>query len=251
MKIIPDLVYDHLGHQLDLYLPEGPGRFPTLLYFHGGGLEAGSRKDARCITQTLVERGIAVASADYRLYPEASYPDFLTDCASAAAWVLENIGQYGGDGRVALSGSSAGGYITMMLCFDPKYLDAHGLTPMDFSAFIHDAGQPTKHFNVLREAGLDTRRVIVDETAALYHVGTQKTYPPMLFLVSDGDMTNRYEQTLLMCSTLKHFGHGEDQVQLKVMHGGHCAYLGKTDDEGRNVFGMVAYEFLAPRFFGE
>ena len=76
----------------------------------------------------------------------------------------------------------------MMLCFDRRWLAVHGLSPMDFSGFIHDAGQPTAHFTVLKYRGIDSRRVIVDETAPLYHIGVDETYPPMRFLVSDHDM---------------------------------------------------------------
>ncbi len=248
MKTINGIAYDSLGNLLDLYLPEGGKPFPTFVYFHGGGLEAGSRKDALSFAEYLADRGVAVASVEYRMYPTAHYPDFLVDCAAASAWVHGHIAQYGGDGRIVLSGSSAGGYISMMLCFDPQYLGAHGLKPTDF-LFVHDAGQPTKHFNVLREAGIDTRRVIVDEASPMYHVGASPEYPPMLFIVSDNDMKNRYEQTLLMLSTLKHFGHGEDKVQLKVMHGGHCHYLGQKDEDGNNLFGVTVYEYLAPLLF--
>ena len=59
-----------------------------------------------------------------------------------------------------------------------------------------DAGQPTAHFNVLKYADVDPRRIIVDETAPLYYVGLESEYPPMRFVVSDNDMTNRYEQTM-------------------------------------------------------
>lgn len=47
-------------------------------------------------------------------------------------------------------GSSAGGYISQMLCFDKTWLSKHGIKATDISGFIHDAGQPTCHFNVLR-----------------------------------------------------------------------------------------------------
>ena len=78
---------------------------------------------------------------------------------------------------------------------------------MDISGYVHDSGQPTAHFNVLKEKGMDFRRVIVDETAPLYFVGLEKEYPPMLFIVADQDMENRYEQTVLVLSTMDHFGY--------------------------------------------
>ena len=41
--------------------------------------------------------------------------------------------------------------VKKMLCFDEKYLKAVGMLPTDIAGYIHDAGQPTSHFNVLKE----------------------------------------------------------------------------------------------------
>jgi hypothetical protein len=130
-----------------------------------------------------------------------------------------------------------------MLCFDKRYLGKYGLIPTDFAGFVLDAGQPTCHFNVLRERGIDGRRIIVDESAALYHVGTDEKYPPMLIIYSDNDMQNRPEQTVLLVSTLKHFGH-VDNVTVKMMHGNHCEYISKMDEQGESVFGKLLYEYI-------
>ena len=131
----------------------------------------------------------------------------------------------------------------MMLCFDKRFLNAVGLSPLDIAGFIHDAGQPTSHFNVLSNTGRDNRRLIVDETAPMYFVGVDETYPPMLFLVSDNDMFGRYEQTMLMINVLEHFGH-KDKVCLKVLHGSHCEYVYKTDENGEGILGNIILSFV-------
>ena len=241
MKIIKDIFYKE-GQALDIYLPDTKS-FKVFLYFHGGGLERGSKDSAKHFAPYLTERKIAVVSADYIMYPKAKYPDFLTDSAEAVAWVMKNIGAYGKCEGLYVGGSSAGGYISQMLCFDKKYLGAHGIKPTDITGFIHDAGQPTCHFNVLRERGIDSRRVIVDESCSLYHVGEDKEYPPMLIIYSDNDMQNRPEQTVLLASTLKHFGHTEN-VTVKMMHGNHCEYVNKMDEQGESVFGKLLYEYI-------
>ena len=156
---------------------------------------------------------------------------------------LDNISEYGKINGIYVGGSSAGGYISQMLCFDKSWLSEHGIKPMDIAGFIHDAGQPTCHFNVLHERGIDTRRVIIDASAPLYHIGEDAQYPPMLIIVSDNDMQNRYEQTMLLVSTLKHFGHSET-VQLKVMNGKHCAYVKAVDQNGESVFGKMVTAFI-------
>jgi hypothetical protein len=65
----------------------------------------------------------------------------------------------------------------------------------------------------------------------------------MLVIVSDNDMENRYEQTMLLVSTLKHFGH-TDNVTLKVMHGTHCAYVRAVDEKGDSILGKLVLEFI-------
>ena len=63
----------------------------------------------------------------------------------------------------------------MMLCFDDKYLSACGVPADIIKGYVHDAGQPSTHFNVQRERGLDPRRVIIDEATPIYHIGRRLT----------------------------------------------------------------------------
>lgn len=244
MKIIKDVPYKDGGaNLLDVYLPES-GAFDVFVYFHGGGLTNGSRAEGRLPAEYLTSRGVAVVSADYRMYPSAKFPDFIEDAADAVAWAKTNMKKYGAAGRLFVGGSSAGGYLSMMLCFDGRYLARAGLSVSDVAGFVHDAGQPTSHFNVLKERGVDSRRVIVDETAPLFFVGTSEKYPPMTFIVSTHDMKNRYEQTMLMLSTLSAFGH-ESGISLSVQEGGHCAYVGARDERGESKLGKLVYDFIA------
>lgn len=238
MEIIEDIVYGN--EKLDLYLPENK-EFDLFVYFHGGGLERGSKASRPHIYKHLASCGVAAASVDYRMYPQAKYPDFIEDCAQAVAWLKENIANYGNCRRIFVGGSSAGGYISMMLCFDKLWLGKYGIDPMDIDGFVHDAGQPTKHFNVLKEHGVDERRIIVDETAPLYHVGMAETYPPMIFIVSDNDMKNRFEQTQLMISTLRHFGH---EVPLVVRNGNHCHYVRQKNEDGSSPLAEMILDFV-------
>lgn len=244
MRKISNISYGtHKENLLDLYLPESES-FDVFLYLHGGGLEGGDKNGDTVLYEYLASHGIAAATADYRMYPSAHYPDFIEDAAAAAAWLKTNIHLYGNCRRIFIGGSSAGGYLSMMLCFDERWLSAHGLTPCDFAGFVHDAGQPTAHFNVLRERGIDSRRIIADESAPVYHIGTAKEYPPMLFIVSDNDMKNRYEQTMMMLCALEHFGYDASKIKHTVMHGGHCEYVGKKDASGESILGKMTEEFI-------
>ena len=254
MKSFIDLPYgDHPRQVLDVHLPDSD-RFPVFIYFHGGGLDHGSKGTPETLMyQSLVQQGVAVVTAHYRLYPSAKapdrvgspakYPDYIEDAASVVAWTLKNIASYGTATGIYVGGSSAGGYLSQMLCFDESWYAKAGVNPADIAGYIHDAGQPTSHFRVLKERGIDSRRVIIDETAPIYHIAADKTYPPMLIIVSDNDMENRYEQTMLMISTLKHFGY-VDHVHMKLMHGKHCAYVNAADENGESVFGKLISQFI-------
>ena len=84
---------------------------------------------------------------------------------------------------------------------------------------------------------------MINETSPLYHIDSTHSDSPMLIIVSDQDMENRYEQTMLLVSTLKHFGHTEN-VTLKVMHGTHCAYVRAVDEKGDSILGKLVLEFI-------
>lgn len=242
-KKILDVCYNESTEQyLDIYLPDSD-EFSVMVYFHGGGLEAGDKSSPNVFFEYMVSNGVCIVSANYRMYPSAKYPDFLIDAADAVAWVFKNIEKYGKIKEIYVGGSSAGGYISQMLCFDKSLLSKHSISPMQITGFIHDAGQPTCHFNVLRERGIDSRRVIVDSTSPLYHIGEDKQYPKMLVIVSDNDMENRFEQTMLLISTLKHFGHS-DNVKLKIMNDTHCAYINEADENGESILGKLVLEFI-------
>lgn len=242
MKKQLDISYGELEtHKLDIWLPNGE-EFDVFVFFHGGGLVNGSRKFDEAIPKYFTDRNVAVISVEYRMYPDAKYPEFIEDAAKSVAWVMKNINY----NNIYVGGCSAGGYLSMMLCFDRRYLAKEGIDPLEITAWIHDAGQPTAHFNVLKNSGIDPRRVIVDDTAPMYYVGVEREHSPMLFIVSDNDMKNRYEQTMLMLSTMKHF-ELDKNVKLKVMHGTHCEYVSKIDENGDSVFGKIVCEFISAK----
>jgi len=225
---------------LDIFLPDGEVK-GVYIYIHGGGINSGNKE---CISDEQVNRltagGIAVVCPNYRLYPDAKYPEFIEDVAAVAAWVKNHPEEVKGCQKVIIGGSSAGGYLSMMLYFDDRYLGKYGLSCRDFAGFVLDAGQPTAHFNVLRERGLDTRRVIVDESAPLYHIEEYAGQPPMLIFVADNDMENRYEQTVLLLSTLKHFHYPQEIITYIYKENcTHCCYL--ADEE----YADEVYAFIA------
>lgn len=125
-----DVAYAKLPRQkLDIYMPENPAGepAPVIVFFYGGAWQRGKKEDYRFVGESLASKGYVTVIADYRLYPEVTFPGFIEDSARATAWVHHHIGEYGGDPRnLYLAGHSAGAYNAMMLALDPRFLKAAG-----------------------------------------------------------------------------------------------------------------------------
>jgi para-nitrobenzyl esterase len=97
---------------------------PVLVYFYGGGFNAGDGSEPRYSGASMAEKGIVSVTANYRLnifgflaHPdlsaEASYKASgnygLLDQQAVLAWVQKNVAAFGGDPKkVTIAGESAG-----------------------------------------------------------------------------------------------------------------------------------------------
>ncbi|TFW16249.1 alpha/beta hydrolase [Duganella callida] len=140
---IADLAYgDGPRRKLDVYRPsEARGAAPVVVFFYGGNWVGGERADYAFVGRALAARGIVTVIADYRLYPEVSYPDFLRDAAQAVAWARREAARYGGDpGRLFVMGHSAGAYNAAMIALDERWLAAQAMSPSQLRGWIGLAG---------------------------------------------------------------------------------------------------------------
>jgi acetyl esterase/lipase len=131
------------GLQLDVYRPAAAMAIPApvVVFFYGGNWRSGTRADYAFVGKALAARGIVAVVADYRLYPQVRYPDFLDDCAQAVAWAIGHAAEHGGDPRrVFVMGHSAGAYNAAMLALDERWLARVQLAPAALRGFIGLAG---------------------------------------------------------------------------------------------------------------
>ena len=202
---------------LDVYLPKEGKDFATLVWFHGGGLTAGS-KDAdstKKVAQGLAQSGVAVVVPNYRLSPQAKYPAYIEDATAAVAWTLQNIGKHGGDTkRVFVGGHSAGAYLTLMLGMDAHYLAAFGLKPQQLAGLVPVSAQVMTHYTVRKERGISKFSVTADEAAPVRYADV-KNLPPILVLCADKDMPARAEENVYLVALMK--GAGNKRVTLQVI----------------------------------
>ena len=131
IKLTCSIAYaERSRHRLDICRPGGAVAAPVVVFFYGGAWRSGNKALYRYVAKALARRGYVAVVPDYRIYPEARYPDFLEDGAQVVRWVKDNIGRFGGDpDKIFLKGHSAGAHIAAMLSIDKRWLDKVGLTP--------------------------------------------------------------------------------------------------------------------------
>ena len=236
--------YETQRCKLDLHLPAAGKNFATLVWFHGGGLKGGSKDDkgTAAIARALAADGVAVAVVNYRLSPKATYPAYVEDAAAAAAWVRAHIAEHGGDpAKVFISGHSAGGYLTLMLAMDARWLKPHGLTPDSFAGYIPVSGQTMTHYTVREERGIDKITITADEAAPVHYC--RKDTPPMLVLAAEHDMAARADQNEYLVAVLKGAGNTRVTYQ-KFADRDHGSIAGKIPQPGDPVHKAIL-DFIA------
>jgi acetyl esterase/lipase len=194
---------------LDIYQPSAAKDLPVVIWFHGGGLTSGGR----CIPDELRDQGVCLVAPGYRLSPQVKAAGCIEDAAAAVAWVFENIAQYGGDpGKIFISGHSAGGYLTMMVGLDKKWLQAEGIDANRIAGLIPFSGHTITHFTVRSEMGIPDTQPVIDEMAPLFHVRADA--PPLLMITGDRELEllGRYEENAYMMRMMKVVGHQDTRL---------------------------------------
>lgn len=141
-RVVRDVAYGPLAREkLDIWVPEGPGPHPVVVFLHGGGWNTGDRQAYGFAGRALTEKGFMAVLPDYRLAPENPFPAFIEDGAAAVAWVRAHIAVHGGDPeRITLSGHSAGAHISAMLALDGQWLEKAGAGANAVKAFVGLSG---------------------------------------------------------------------------------------------------------------
>ncbi len=106
--------------EVDVYQPNDLPNRPVLVWFHGGALMMGHRRDVpKQFLELGAKEGYVVVSFDYRLVPEAKLPDVIEDLKDALNWIRESGPRLfnANPHRLVVGGGSAGGYLAMMSGF--------------------------------------------------------------------------------------------------------------------------------------
>src|SRR6202045_5448348 len=105
-----------------LYAPadDGSERAPGFVFFHGGGMVAGSIETHDPICAALAQTsGCRLISVGYRLAPEHKFPAAVEDAIAATRWVYAHAASLGIDAtRLVVGGDSAGATLGAVVCQD-------------------------------------------------------------------------------------------------------------------------------------
>ena len=103
-------------HRLDVFYPEGeiPAEgLPVVIDIHGGGWMYATKDLNEYYCKEIASKGYIVFSISYRLVPDVTVNEQIQDCASALAWISENMSNYPANANtVMLTGDSAGGQLS-------------------------------------------------------------------------------------------------------------------------------------------
>lgn len=200
--------------KLDVYYPTDKKDVPVVVWFHGGGIEAGEKY----IDNELLDAGYTVVAANYRLLPKASIDEVLDDAAAAVAWAFKNAEKYNGSKRkIFVAGHSAGGYMLDLIGLDKHYLQKYGIDADSIAGLFPFSGQVITHYNIRKQQGISPLQATIDKYAPLTHI--RKDCPPIIIISADRELElyGRYEEQAYFWRMLKLVGHPD--VTLYEMQG--------------------------------
>lgn len=135
---IKDIYYsdDHLpAHRLDISRPADRKSevLPVIINIHGGGLLMGSKEFNRFFCARLCKTGYMVYSIEYRLVPDCSFFDQLSDVFMAMDYIKQRIADDYGDTANIYACADSGGaclltYASAMI-HNNKLANAAGIKP--------------------------------------------------------------------------------------------------------------------------
>ncbi|MBN57257.1 alpha/beta hydrolase [Thalassolituus sp. UBA3500] len=223
-----DIAYgEHERHKLDLYLPERDGALsqeettPVLLFFYGGSWNSGSRSDYRFVGRRLASAGYIVAVADYRLYPEVRYPEFLYDSAGAVRKVSEiirsdELKQYQPDSKMTLIGHSAGAYNAAMMALDQTWLRRENLDREDvLNGWVGIAGPYDLYPIKIEEVKPVFFHPDYPAESNPIEFAAEAVIPALLLVPEEDDLVDPQRNSVAMANKLQDAGKEVDLQQLQ------------------------------------
>lgn len=213
----------HERHRLDLYRTSMEHNLPVVLFVHGGGFRLGDKGDGgswqnAAVGRTMAEAGFLGAVMNYRLLPEARWPEGGEDVVQAVAWLRAHATGHGGDpARIFVIGTSAGAvHIATALKLQPDLPVAgavllsglYGYTPLDV--------KDEPYYGSNEDYSDRTPREAVAETAIPLLVACAEFDPPRFQAEFLGLMQERLQRHGIMPRAIIASGHNHYSMAMHI-----------------------------------
>lgn len=162
------------------------------MWIHGGGWQAGDKKEVDQKPQAFVDKGFVFVATNYRFVPTVTIKEMAGDIAKSIRWVHDHAKDYGGDPNTFfVMGHSAGAQLAALVCTDDRYLKAEKLSLAIVKGCVPVDGDT---YDVpLQIATVEERRATSYKTkfgdaehqkelSPVTHVAKRKHIPPFLIL---------------------------------------------------------------------
>jgi acetyl esterase/lipase len=180
--------------KLDIYWPTGKKTGnTTIVFYHGGSWKGGNKSVYKFVGKRLAGMGFTAVLANYRLYPEVVYPDFIKDSLRAIEWSSKNLLPT----KIILMGHSAGAFNGAVLSVDKQYRDK--LREFSVKGFIGIGGP----YNFKPRP--DLRPIFASAKQKPYHLVDMVDKPeiPMLLMAGKLDWIVSYKNSLSLASQVR------------------------------------------------
>ena len=233
-----DIVYATVNGQdlkLDIYMPTGVKTPVLLVWVHGGAWRSGTKEN---LPKIFSQRGIAIASLDFRQSTEARFPAAVHDIKAAIRFLRAKASQYGYKAnRIAIGGASSGGHLAALVGVSNGNADLEGTegdyikqsSKVDAILDYFGASNLTTILNQSTPYGLSVRVPALElllgaqpqSAPALAKLASpvfyvDKTDPPLLMFHGDEDPQMPIDQSLELEDQYKKL---KLDVHLEVLHG--------------------------------
>ncbi|MHC4877402.1 MAG: alpha/beta hydrolase fold domain-containing protein [Planctomycetota bacterium] len=254
-----DVAYDvdHPAQCVDVYLADSNEPVPAMIFIHGGGWRAGSKKNVPAWLRRFVTAGkLSVVSVEYRFTNVKTHPAQVNDCLRAVQFVRHNAARWNIDPtRLGVTGGSAGGHLTAYVTLhddvsapnsdDPVERQSSRVTcgvsfagPTDWTLLARiDHKHPAYRQLIGYEPGTPaselSEKLINDVSPVSF---ASKGDPPLMQVHGDNDVIVPIEHARVLDERLKSLG---VRSELVVIKGGNHSVAGAGDQVSQRAVTFV------------
>lgn len=245
-SVLRDVAYAdaHAAQKLDVYLAKSADPAPVMVFIHGGGWRAGTKKHVPAfLLKANAEGWLAVVSVEYRFTDVAVHPGQVNDCSRAIQFVRLHAKEWNIDPkRIGVTGGSAGGHLAAYMAVRDDQADPAAEDPVarqssrvlfaipfagptDWTLLGQiPHGHPAYRQLIGYVPGTPASEMAEDRIRDVSPVSfVTPDDPPMLIVHGDADQTVPIEHARVLEAALKKAGVA---VELDVIEGGTHAVAG-------------------------